>query len=84
MSRYLNLCIITDYENEKEDILTKFMGSIGRMLYISPLYKSLAKYGKKELGLKIFNQHKEFYHFIARISFERILKKWFKFYYHYI
>jgi len=51
-----------------------FLGSIGRMKYLKPLYKALSGNPKsKELAVRIFDEHKGMYHPIARGGLENIL-----------
>ncbi len=51
-----------------------FLGSIGRMKYLKPLYKALSANPKsEELAVRIFDEHKGMYHPIARGGLESIL-----------
>jgi len=52
----------------------EFLGSIGRMKYLKPMYKALSENPKsEELAVKIFDEHKGMYHPIARGGLENLL-----------
>jgi len=56
------------------DKTREFLGSIGRMKYLKPLYKALSSNPKsEELAVNIFDEHKGMYHPIARGGLEGIL-----------
>jgi leukotriene-A4 hydrolase len=51
-----------------------FLGSIGRMKYLKPLYKALYDHPKsRQLALEIYDEHRGMYHPIARGGLEAIL-----------
>lgn len=52
----------------------EFLGSIGRMKYLKPLYKAMFDHPKsEELAVRIFEEHKGMYHPIARGGLESML-----------
>lgn len=69
--------LVMAIENGYEPVYDKsrsFLGSIGRMKYLKPMYKALhAHPNTKSLALEIFEEHKGMYHPIARGGLEGIL-----------
>jgi leukotriene A-4 hydrolase/aminopeptidase len=69
--------LVMAIENGYEPVFGKtdeFLGSIGRMKYLKPLYKALSENPKSEaMAGKIFDKHKSMYHPIARGGLESIL-----------
>lgn len=51
----------------------EFLGTIGRMKYIRPLFRALNKVAP-DLAAKAFEQYKNFYHPIARAQVEKDLR----------
>ena len=73
LCKWLVMAIENGYEAvfDKSD---QFLGSIGRMKYLKPMYKALSENPKSEaLASKIFDKHKGMYHPIARGGLENIL-----------
>ena len=54
--------------------MDEFLGSNGRLRYLTPLYVGLAKINKSK-AIEIFNKHKDFYHPIAILTLENEFKK---------
>ena len=54
--------------------MDKFLGSNGRLRYLTPLYVGLAKINKSK-AIEMFNRHKDFYHPIAIVTLENEFKK---------
>ena len=54
--------------------MDEFLGSNGRLRYLTPLYVGLAKINKSK-AIEIFNKHKDFYHPIAIVTLENEFKK---------
>lgn len=50
----------------------EFLGKIGRLKFIKPVYAQLAKVNR-ELAIQIFEQHKESYHSISVVVLKKIL-----------
>jgi leukotriene A-4 hydrolase/aminopeptidase len=69
--------LVMAIENGYEPVYEKsrgFLGSIGRMKFLKPMYKALSANPKsKELALEIYHEHKEMYHPIARGGLEQLL-----------
>lgn len=73
LCKWLVLAINNGYD-PVYDKTRDFLGSIGRMKYLKPLYKALSENPKsEELAVRIFDQHKGMYHPIARGGLEGIL-----------
>jgi aminopeptidase N len=69
--------LVMAIENGYEPVYEKsrsFLGSIGRMKYLKPMYKALHENPKSEkLALEIYREHEGMYHPIARGGLEAIL-----------
>ncbi len=73
LCKWLVMAIDNGYE-AVYDKSRAFLGSIGRMKYLKPMYKALSENPKSEaLAVKIFDEHKGMYHPIARGGLEAIL-----------
>jgi leukotriene A-4 hydrolase/aminopeptidase len=73
LCKWLVMAIENGYEAvfDKSD---QFLGSIGRMKYLKPMYKALSENPKSEaLATSIFDKHKGMYHPIARGGLEGML-----------
>ena len=63
--RWLNLCLINDYKPVYGEVV-KFISEQGRMKFVRPLYKALAKAkGGEKLAKDTFNKVKDSYHLIT-------------------
>ncbi|KAJ3129065.1 hypothetical protein HK098_002657 [Nowakowskiella sp. JEL0407] len=63
--RFLWLCLNAEYE-AVFSIVAEFLGQIGRMKYIRPLYRALSKCANgKKLARETFLKYRDFYHPIA-------------------
>lgn len=60
------------YEQIFEDIY-KFLGDVGRMKFVVPLYRALVATNKPK-AQELFDQHKNFYHAICKLMVEKVLK----------
>lgn len=49
---------------------TTILGKIGRIKYVRPLYRSLAK-ADRQLALDTFGRYRDFYHSICRTMVEK-------------
>ncbi|KAF2774273.1 leukotriene A-4 hydrol [Teratosphaeria nubilosa] len=52
----------------------ELVGRVGRMKFVRPVFKELIKRDRK-LAVKVFEEHKEFYHPICRGMIEKMLEK---------
>lgn len=55
------------------DYIHTFVGSIGRMKMIQPIYAALVANGEQEIALAYFNEFKSFYHPIAVSVIQKII-----------
>lgn len=63
--RWLRLCARSAYQDRYPEIV-QFITIQGRMKFIRPLYKELyAREESKDLAIKTFEKHRDFYHPIA-------------------
>jgi len=51
----------------------QFVGSMGRLKYLTPIYQALQDYGHHDLGVQWYNEFKDFYHPIAAASVAKTL-----------
>jgi aminopeptidase N len=56
------------------DRISDFLGSVGRMKFLKPLYKALHENEKtRDMATKLFERHAPHYHPIARAALKRVL-----------
>jgi len=63
--RWLPLCILKDYR-VVDSTAKEFVGEMGRMKYLRPIYQALVDAGRKQDALSWFDEFKEKYHPIAK------------------
>ncbi len=73
LSNWLNIAAASGYEPMYPK-LREFLGSVGRMKYLKPLYRALYdRESTKALAREIFSEHAAKYHPIARAGLEAML-----------
>lgn len=70
--RWFRITIPVGYPTASSYIHT-FVGSIGRLKMIQPIYSALVANGEQELALAYFNEFKSFYHPIAASAIQQII-----------
>jgi len=64
--RWFKISVLADYTDQIEAI-HQFLGEIGRMKMIRPIYQALAATGQRDLAIQYFEEYRPFYHPIAAI-----------------
>lgn len=72
--RWLQVAIRSGYHQAPFDVANTFLGSIGRMKFVTPVYASINS-RDHQTAVDIFNGHKDFYHPIAKQAIEALLNK---------
>lgn len=70
--RWLQVAIRSGYLEAPYDAANQFLGAIGRMKFVVPVYTSLYAVNPDK-AKEIYAGHKDFYHPIARVSIEAVL-----------
>ncbi|KAL4466746.1 hypothetical protein ABPG74_010343 [Tetrahymena malaccensis] len=71
--RWYRVTIKVGYNANIEQI-HQFLGSIGRLKMISPVYQALVDSNQKALAQQYFNEYQSFYHPIAVIAIKKIVQ----------
>ncbi|EAR84706.2 peptidase M1 family aminopeptidase (macronuclear) [Tetrahymena thermophila SB210] len=71
--RWYRVTIKVGYNANIEQIHS-FLGSIGRLKMISPVYQALVETNQKALAQQYFNEYQNFYHPIAVIAIKKIVQ----------
>ena len=69
---WYQVLIKTDYNKKAKEKVNEFLGSIGRLKYLRPLYRALDSYDH-DTAVKTFRTHKPIYHPVAVARIKEIL-----------
>jgi hypothetical protein len=70
---WYELAIKRNYSDAYKDI-DKFLNSVGRRKFLTPLYKAMINSGQKEMALKIYDKARPGYHYVAQTTIDELLK----------
>lgn len=72
---WLMLCIQHDLrDNDNEQVMSHFLGSVGRRKFIAPLYKAMIKADQKDRAVAYFAKYQNTYHAVTRNTIMEYLK----------
>jgi len=72
--RWLQVTIRSGYLQAPFDVADQFLGGIGRMKFVTPVYQSINAVNP-DMARQIFESHRDFYHPIAVQAIESVLNK---------
>eukprot|EP01017_Pseudomicrothorax_dubius_P003410 TRINITY_DN10482_c0_g1_i3.p1 TRINITY_DN10482_c0_g1~~TRINITY_DN10482_c0_g1_i3.p1 ORF type:complete len:102 (-),score=22.66 TRINITY_DN10482_c0_g1_i3:4-309(-) len=72
LAPWYRICISID----RQDVYPKievFLGKVGRMKFLKPIYAALVSKGKRDYAISIFRQYQDFYNPMAVKEIKKIL-----------
>jgi len=72
---WLMMCIqMSVWDDANEQVMSHFLGSVGRRKFIAPLYKAMIKALQRDRALGYFNRYQQTYHAVTRNTIVEHLK----------
>jgi len=72
---WLMLCIQWSvWDDANEEVMSHFLGTVGRRKFIAPLYKAMIKAQQKDRAQAYFTQYQQTYHAVTRNTVAQYLK----------